>query len=159
MERRDLFMSTTGKARGGFTATLTVAVVAAMHSVQAPDQIAERLRTCIICTAETIWSATALRPRDAGCGEGLSRFDEADPVSIHWFLDYHGSIDGYCYNKLVSFFPMVKDRWWYIHCFIKIIIVITFLCCALPGCVLPCRAASRQEQPLTLRVSCVFELM
>lgn len=98
MERRDLFMSTTAKARGGFTATLTAAVVAAMHSVQAPDQTAERLRTCIICTAETTWSATALRPRDAGCGGGLSRYDGADPVSIHRFRDYLDSIDSYCYQ-------------------------------------------------------------
>lgn len=81
-------MSTTARARGASTAPslwpLTAAAAAATRSVRAPADrtaAAARLRTCIICTAATMRSATGPRPRGAGCGGGRSRCDATDPVS------------------------------------------------------------------------------
>lgn len=83
-------MLTMGRARRFFTvmswwpltAAVAAATAAAMHSAQAPyPAAAALLKTCIICTAGMMQSATGPRPRGADYGGGPSRCENTDPVS------------------------------------------------------------------------------
>lgn len=67
-------MSATGRPRGDLTDTSLWP-----RTARAPDPVT----ASIICTAGTTPSATGHRPKGAGYGEGRSRWDGTDPVSVN----------------------------------------------------------------------------